>query len=163
MRGNKNSHVVNRSDTNLCDLLKPSWNYETKRCTSLHFLFWNRARPVQNPASSTDLQRTVTILSSAWADNQYRSQCRAVRRESERNPELSSVFIVFILTPVLLENTMEEDLQEGLQAALGPPDVSDTPQENLCGNEEEEPKTRAKFLKYSCEITLDQDTANPRL
>lgn len=41
--------------------------------------------------------------------------------------------------------------------------MSDRPQESLCDDEEEEPKTRAEFLKYSCEITPDPDTANPRL
>ena len=39
---------------------------------------------------------------------------------------------------------MGEDLQEGLRGASGLPDVSDRPQESLCDDEEEEPKTRAE-------------------
>ncbi|XP_031707456.1 tripartite motif-containing protein 16-like [Anarrhichthys ocellatus] len=72
--------------------------------------------------------------------------------------------------PVPEENNMSADSakQPEKTAAPGPADETDKPQEILTEDRtqmlqtdaEEEPKIRADFLKYSCEITLDPNTAS---
>ncbi|XP_037620099.1 tripartite motif-containing protein 16-like [Sebastes umbrosus] len=77
---------------------------------------------------------------------------------------------VLMPRPVLEGNTMLIDLKKtGSQAAPGPADkLQESLNEQMLPTdtlqpEEEEPKTRADFLKYSCEITLDPNTANAHL
>ncbi|KAM9349526.1 uncharacterized protein ABDE67_009253 [Symphorus nematophorus] len=88
--------------------------------------------------------------------------CKLTYESTEQpNPKIRRLQYFDDVTAAVSE--VRDKLQDVLSEKWTNVSLSETEMDVLPSNSQQEPKTRAEFLKYSCEITLDPNTVNTQL